>query len=212
VLQPSLPSRAVLALLGALALSGLSMACSSTDGRTLPPPDPHNTTTSVSTPVVGQPSDGGDQGVVEVFSLASTAFADGGVIPARHTCDGEDVSPPLSWASAPPAAELAIVVRDRDAGGFVHWVVTGIDPLVQGIGEGGVPETAVEAANQAGTIGWSGPCPPAGTGTHTYELALHALPEPLGLAPGTPAEEAAQLVEGASSEAAILTGTVTAGG
>lgn len=186
-----------------------SSACSSSDGRELPPADAASTTTPVSTPVVGQPGEG-DQ-LVEVFSLTSPAFAEGAAIPARHTCLGEDLSPPLVWASTPPAAELAIVVRDRDAAGFVHWVVTGIDPLVQGIGEDGLPETAVEAANSTGAIGWSGPCPPAGSGTHTYVFSLHALPEPLGLAPGTPAEEAAQLVEGAASESAVLTGTVTAG-
>jgi Raf kinase inhibitor-like YbhB/YbcL family protein len=179
-------------------------ACSSSDGRTLPPPDSHRTTTSVSTPVVGQPSDGG---VVEVFSLFSGAFVDGGAIPARYTCAGEGVSPPLSWTAVPAAAELALVVRDPDAGGFVHWVVTGIDPAALGFGEGGVPESAVEAANQGGQLGWTGPCPPQGDGPHRYVFTLHALPEPLDLAPGTPGPDAAALVEGASSDAASVTGT-----
>ena len=66
-------------------------------------------------------------------------------------------------------------MRDRNAGGFVHWVVTGIDPFVQGVGEGGLPENAVEGPNGAGTVGWIGPCPPAGSGMHTYEFALLAL-------------------------------------
>jgi phosphatidylethanolamine-binding protein (PEBP) family uncharacterized protein len=183
-----------------------AVACSRSDGRSLPPPDPSRTTTSVSAPVVGQPS--GDQ-VQEVFSLFSSAFVDGGAIPAEHTCSGAGTSPGLSWASTPPAAELALVVRDRSAAGFVHWVVTGIDPLVQGFGPGGVPESAVEAANGTGSVGWSPPCPPPGTGPHTYELVLHALPEPLALVPGTPGEEAAQLVEGASSERAALSGVAT---
>lgn len=177
-------------------------ACSSSDGRTLPPPDPGQTTTSVSTPVVGQPS----EGVTEVFTLSSPAFASGSALPAVHTCDGADVSPPLEWASTPPAEELAIVVRAPGDDGFVHWVVAGIDPLVQGVGEGGVPEGAVEATNDGGTIGWIGPCPPPGS-THTYELVLHALPGPLSLAPGTPGREAATLVEGASTARATLTAT-----
>ncbi len=198
-------------------LAVLTSACSSSDGRTLPAPDPHKTTTSVGAPVVGQPSDGGDAAAgegaaIEVFSMSSSAFTDGAPIPARHTCAGDDLSPPLDWASTPATAELALVVRDRDAEGFVHWVLTGIDPSVQGLGEGGVPETAVEAQNEAGTLGWLGPCPPAGSGTHTYVFTLHALPEPLGLAAGTPAEEAARLVEGASSDQAVLIGTVTAAG
>lgn len=197
-------------LLTALAVAVLGVACSSSDGRELPAPDPSQTTTSVSAPVVAQPSE--DDQISGTFLLTSPAFEAGGVIPEVHTCTGADVSPPLAWSGAPAAAELALVVRDRDAGGFVHWVVTGIDPTVQGLGEGGVPEGAVEAANSAETVGWFGPCPPAGSGTHTYEFVLHALPEPLGLAAGTEAQEAAALVEGASSASATLAGTVTAGG
>ncbi len=192
----------------ALVAGWLLVACSSTDGRTLPPPDPDRTTTSVSAPDVGQPSDGG--AVIDSFALGSAAFADGDAIPARHTCAGEGVSPALDWALAPPAAELALVVRDQDADGFVHWVLTGIDPLIQGIGEDGVPEGSVEAGNDAGGLGWTPPCPPSGT--HTYVFTLHVLPEPLALTPGMPAREAAQLVEGASSAQTALTGTVAAAG
>jgi Raf kinase inhibitor-like YbhB/YbcL family protein len=186
-----------------------AVACSSGDGRTLPPPDPHQTTTSVSAPVVGQPSaEGGssDGAAVEVFSLSSPAFSRGAVIPDRLTCDGEGLSPPLAWASTPPAAELALVVRDRDAP-FVHWVVTGIDPSVRGFGEDGVPEAAVEALNSAGRPGWSPPCPPAGDAPHTYDFVLHALPEPLALEAGMPGEEVARMVEGASSDRAVLSAT-----
>lgn len=199
-----------LPLLASVAIALAAVACSSSDGRSLPPPDPHRTTTSVSTPVVAQPSDGGDGGIVELFTLYSAAFADGTPIPERFTCDGANISPPLDWVSVPAAAELALVVRDRDADGFVHWVVSGIDPLVQGLGEGGVPEGAVEAANDGGTVGWFGPCPPSGT--HTYVFTLHALPEPLALTPGLASDVAAQLVEGASAEQASITGTVTATG
>ena len=72
-----------------------------------------------------------------VHARAATAFADGGEIPARYTCAGEGVSPALRWTGTPAdAAELALVVRDRDAGGYVHWVVTGIDPS-SGLRRGG---------------------------------------------------------------------------
>jgi hypothetical protein len=100
-------------------------------------------------------------------------------------------------------------VRDRDAGDFVHWVVTGIDPTVQGFAEAGIPETALEAANDAGSTGWTGPCPPAGSGTHTYVFTLHVLNEPLAMPPGVSATQAAQEVEGASAASAGLTGTFT---
>lgn len=192
------PSRlAVLAVLLAVTASGA--ACSSSDGRVLPPPKPGQTTT---VPSIAD----GSASVSGVFSLSSPEFAGGDPMPVVHTCDGAGTSPPLQWASTPPAAELAVVVRDPDAGGFVHWVVTGIDPLVQGLAEGAVPEGAVEATNDAGTLGWTGPCPPAGT-THTYELVLHALPEPLTLEPGTDGRQAAAMVEGASSAQAVLTAT-----
>jgi hypothetical protein len=109
-------------------------------------------------------------------------------------------------------ATLAIVVRDRDAASFVHWIVTGIDPFVQGIGQGGVPENAVEGRNESGAVGWLPPCPPAGSGTHTYEFALLALPAAVDIPVDATAEQAAALLEASAGERAVLTGTVTAGG
>lgn len=195
---------AVAALAGAVALV---TACSSDDGRSLPPADPNRTTTSVSTPVVGQPSEEAVDPSALAFTLSSPAFPDGGVIPAAQTCAGANVSPPLSWTGAPAAAELALVVRDPTAGGYVHWVVTDLDPALQGFGEGGLPEGATESANSSGSVGWTGPCPPAGTGGHEYAFVLHALAVPLTVPPGATAEEAATLVEGASIAAATLVGT-----
>jgi Raf kinase inhibitor-like YbhB/YbcL family protein len=182
------------------------LACSSSDGRSLPPPQVPQTTTTPSAPVV-QPSAGN----VDVFVLTSEAFIDGGEIPERFTCDGAGVSPPLAWSGTPlDAATLALVVRDLNAGGFVHWVVMGIDPFVQGVGEGGLPENAVELHNGAGTVGWTGPCPPPGSGTHTYEVALLALTDLVELPLDVPAEEAAAALEAAAAQRAVLTGTVTA--
>ncbi|MFP5255100.1 MAG: YbhB/YbcL family Raf kinase inhibitor-like protein [Acidimicrobiia bacterium] len=190
----------LLAVLAAVA--ALLSACSSSDGRELPPPRPgQTTTTSTSAPVLDStPS----SGVVEVFSLHSPAVSPGGSIEPAHTCDGEDLSPPLSWASVPPAAELALVVRDLDADGFVHWMVTGIDPLVQGLAEGGVPEGAIEHVNGFGEASWRGPCPPEGE-VHTYEVALYALPEPIPLDQlSVPSREIVTQVEQTASGAAVL--------
>lgn len=185
----------------------LAAACSSDDGRSLPPPDPSLTTTTSAPVELGPPV-----GAIDAFLLQSTAFPEGGPIPEKLTCAGEDVSPDLSWTGAPAEAlELAIVVRDRNAAGFVHWVVTGIDPIVQGLGEGGVPEGATEHGNDTGTTGWAGPCPPAGSGTHVYELVLHALDARTDIPPGTSPEQAASLIESSSAQRAVLTGTVDAG-
>lgn len=197
-------------LLVALGAAAVLLACSSTDGRTLPPPPSRQTSTSVGAPVVAHPSDAGD--AAEVFSLSSPEFAEGEQIPIRHTCFGGGLSPQLRWTPPPEARELALVVRDRDAAGFLHWVVTGIDPAIQGFAEGSLPEGAAEAINSAGARGWTAPCPPAGSGTHTYAFVLHALPVLLGVDPGRPGAEVAELVERTSTETATLTGTVTAPG
>src|SRR5688572_4306177 len=122
------PPLAVLALAGLV--GGLVMACSETDGRTLPQAKPIATTTTASAPSIQPPT-----GAVDVFTLQSTAFVDGGPLPAKLLCTGGALSPDLSWTGTPlDTVELALVARDRDAGGFVHWVVTGIDPFVQGVG------------------------------------------------------------------------------
>jgi Raf kinase inhibitor-like YbhB/YbcL family protein len=196
--------RRLLALVAAAVLGGSALACSSSDGRELPPPRVAQTTTTPSAPIV-QPS----AGSTDVFMLTSESFSEGAEIPQRFTCTGDDVSPALAWTNTPlDASSLALVVRDRNAGGFVHWIVTGIDPFVQGVGEGGLPENAVEGRNSAGSAGWIGPCPPAGTGVHNYEFALLALVDPVDLPLDTPAEEAATAVEAAAVERAVLTGTV----
>jgi Raf kinase inhibitor-like YbhB/YbcL family protein len=188
-------------------LVSLAAACSEADGRALPPPRPQPTTTSSTTPSIEPPT-----GELSAFTLRSTAFADGGGLPEELTCTGEAVSPDLSWTGTPADTDsLAIVARDRQEGGFVQWIVTDIDPFVQGIGEGGVPENAVEGRNDAGTIGWLGPCPAAGTGTHTYEVLLLALPSPVSVPADATGSQAAALLEASASERAVLTGTVTAG-
>ena len=188
-------------------LGGSVVACSSSDGRELPPPRVPQTTTTPSAPVI-QPSDAPP----EVFQLSSPSFSDGGEIPARFTCDGESRSPALTWTGTPlEASSLALVVRDLTAAGYVHWVVTGIDPFVQGVGEDGLPENAIEGSNGDGTTGWTPPCPPAGTGEHRYEFALLALIDAVDLPPDTPAPQAASTLESAAVARSVVTGTVAAG-
>ena len=188
--------RRVVTLLTALALAMATAACSSGDGRALAPVGPDQTM-----PAPTQPP------AVEVFSLSSVAFADGGEIPEAYTCAGSGISPDLAWASTPEATELALVVRDLDADGFVHWVVTGIDPAVQGFAADSLPESAQAARNSDGFVGWFPPCPPAGDGAHTYQFVLHALAEPVELTPDRSPDAAIAAVEGSSTAQAILTGT-----
>ena len=114
------------------------------------------------------------------FTLTSSAYAQGTEIPVDHTCDGADQLPPFSWSGTPDGtAELALVMDDPDARGFVHWIVTGIPPDATSIGPGSLPAVAREGRNDFGRTGYGGPCPPSGT--HRYVATLYALSEPLNL-------------------------------
>jgi Raf kinase inhibitor-like YbhB/YbcL family protein len=190
----------VVAVAAALLLGGA--ACRH-DGRTLAPTRPDQTTTTRAPSTLGT--------APTVFTLSSDDVAEGGVLPARFTCAGEGVSPSLRWAATPAAVQLALVVRDRDAGGFVHWIVTGIDPTVTGVGESGVPEGATEQVNSTGAPGWFAPCPPAGAGRHVYEFVLHALAAPITIDPSLPAADVAAKIEAASTAQAKMSVSVTPG-
>lgn len=142
--------------------------------------------------------------------LTSPAFTDGQPIPPEYTCLGDDVSPPLAWAGVPPGtAELALVVRDPDADGFVHWVIAGLSPDAGGLARGRPPSEAVQELNDFGRQGWSGPCPPSGT--HDYDFRIYALAGPSGLAAGSDGAQAAEQLESATVLAsAALSGTAAA--
>jgi len=112
------------------------------------------------------------------MTLSSSAFPSGAGIPKRHTCDGGDVSPPLSWSGAPAGTRsFALVVDDPDASGFTHWLLVNIPAsaasLAEGLRSGTLPTGAAEGANDFGSIGYRGPCPPSGT--HRYSHRLYAL-------------------------------------
>jgi Raf kinase inhibitor-like YbhB/YbcL family protein len=122
---------------------------------------------------------------VDDFALTSAAFQHGDPIPRRHSCEGEDVSPPLTW-SGPPAGtrSLALIVDDPDApvGTFTHWLGWGIDPGSRGPAAG--EPAPVEGRNDFRTTGYRGPCPPRGHGPHRYVFRLFALDAALELRPG----------------------------
>jgi len=118
------------------------------------------------------------------FTLESTAFGPGEEIPTRHTCDGEDVSPPLAWRGMPAGTRsLALIVDDPDAPDpaaprmvWVHWVVVDLPPHMERLPEGisgRLPAPAVEGWNDWKERGWRGPCPPIGR--HRYYHKLYAL-------------------------------------
>jgi Raf kinase inhibitor-like YbhB/YbcL family protein len=138
------------------------------------------------------------------ISVRSPAFQAGGAIPQKYSCKGEEVSPPLSWSGVPGAAQkLALVVDDPDAGGFVHWVLVGIDPATTSIAEGQVPQGAVEVS------GYKGPCPPSGT--HHYQFTLYAVPGSLQIGQGADPRDAINQIQSAATARGQLVGTFGTG-
>jgi Raf kinase inhibitor-like YbhB/YbcL family protein len=145
---------------------------------------------------------------VAEFVLQSSASENGEPIPPRHTCDGEDVSPPLAWSGAPQGTRsLALVVDDPDAPGgtFTHWLGWGLDPGAAPLGEG--EAAAVEGRNDFGTSGYRGPCPPPGHGRHRYLVRLYALDADPGVPPGADKGELERGLEGHTLAVAELVGT-----
>lgn len=123
-----------------------------------------------------------------MLSVSSTAFADGGAIPQRNTCDGKGLSPALAWTGVPPGTDtMAVIVTDPDAHGFVHWLAADLAPghgSPGGLAEGasGTSAAAVEGCNGFGDAGYGAPCP--SVGSHRYIFEVFALSTPLRLEPG----------------------------
>ena len=130
------------------------------------------------------------------MQITSSAFQAGGSIPTRHTCEGDDISPEFSWTGIPAEAKsLVLIVHDPDApkaNGFTHWVLYNIPPEITRIEEnvskrGAVTAIGIQGKNDAGRIGYMGPCPPSGT--HRYFARLYALRQKLDLEPGASYED-----------------------
>lgn len=125
------------------------------------------------------------------IQVSSTAFAENETIPKKHTCDGEDVSPPLAWTGVPEGTQsLTLIADDPDAPGgtFVHWVIYELPPGLNGLPEGVAKTGSLEGGGLQGIngfrkIGYNGPCPPRGT-THRYYFKLYALDAKLNLKEG----------------------------
>jgi hypothetical protein len=123
------------------------------------------------------------------FELASSGFVEGEVIPARFACTGEDLSPELTWGSPPEGTvTLALLFDDPDGFDWVHWLTYNIPADAGGLPEGitddpELPDGSLQGQTSWGTVGYRGPCPPAGT-PHTYVFTLYALDTELALEAG----------------------------
>lgn len=124
------------------------------------------------------------------MKLRSPAFDFHGRIPAKHTGEGADVSPPLTWSGAPAGTRsFAIVCHDPDAPlvkngryGFVHWILYGLPSSADGLEED--TDLGVAGMTDSGSVGYGGPMPPEGHGTHHYYFWILALDTERHLEPG----------------------------
>jgi Raf kinase inhibitor-like YbhB/YbcL family protein len=124
------------------------------------------------------------------LKVTSTAFVQGAMIPSKYTCDGSDISPPLSWTKGSEGTKsYALISDDPDApvGTWVHWVMYNLPAGVTSLKED-IPKVkqlangALQGKNDFGRFGYGGPCPPGGT--HRYYFKIYALDTQLGAGPG----------------------------
>lgn len=147
------------------------------------------------------------------MQLQTNAFKEEQAIPREYSCDGQDLSPQLSWSEAPEGAKsFVLIADDPDAPGgtWVHWVYYDIPKdrreLPKGVDTAEHPATGgTQGVNDFGRIGYGGPCPPGGT--HRYYFKLYALDEVLNLKPGLSKKQVLAEMEGHVLAEARLMGT-----
>jgi Raf kinase inhibitor-like YbhB/YbcL family protein len=138
----------------------------------------------------------GGSGSPAVIAVTSD-FKAGATIARVHTCDGQDVSPPLHATGLPSATrEIVVVMRDPDAPGgtFIHWVIAHLQPAKGSLSlpAGATPSGGVLGRNSFGSLGYRGPCPPSGP-PHHYVITVYALGQTSGLKRGFSADDVSTL-------------------
>jgi hypothetical protein len=151
------------------------------------------------------------------MTLTSPAFRDGERVPKRYTGEGQDLSPPLEWSDPPEGAKaLAVICDDPDAprGTWDHWLLWNLPPTLRKLPEGAPARErladlggAVQGNNSWPKIGYGGPMPPPGHGTHHYHFVLYALDAGLDLAPGANKAALQKAMKGHVLAEARLVGT-----
>lgn len=155
------------------------------------------------------------------LTLSSTAFHHQSSIPSLYTCEGQDISPPLSWSELPEGTQsLVLIVDDPDAPDpaapkmtWVHWVLYNIPPsatsLPENVRSRDLPEGTKEGLNNWHRTGYGGPCPPIGR--HRYFHKLYALDTVLSLGGRPDKDQVVAAMEGHVLEEAVLLGTYLKG-
>ncbi len=136
------------------------------------------------------------------LTISSAAFASGQSIPAKYSCVGREVSPPLTWSGAPANTKsFALIVDDPDAPGgtWVHWVMYNIPATTNNRPEavqagGQLSDGSLQGKNSYGNLEYNGPCPPSGT--HRYFFKLYALDSMLALSSGASKQQLLSAMQG----------------
>lgn len=194
----------------ALGLATITAACRTDEGREMRPPPPSATTapTTAESGAGTGPVSGGAGGTAAVGGGLTLSLPFQQRMGRRYSCDGAGLAPQISWLDVPAGTQqLALVVRDPDAGGFVHWVVAGLDPATGSFLPGAPGGPFVEAVNSAGDVGWAPACPPPGDGAHRYEFTLYAIAEPFEIAADSPAADAIEAIEAAAASRTTVIAT-----
>ena len=148
------------------------------------------------------------------MEITSTAFRDGGTMPTKYTCYGQDISPELSWSGVPEGTQsFALIVDDPDAptGIFTYWVIFNIPANTLELAEAvptspKLPSGALQGRNGFGRTGYGGACPPWDT-THHYHFVLYALDQTLDLSADTSKTQVLYAMQGHILAQAELTVT-----
>jgi Raf kinase inhibitor-like YbhB/YbcL family protein len=167
--------------------------------------------------LVDRPAGAANEGIIMTMRITSPAFDNQKSIPSRFTCEGDDVSPPLSWTGVPERAQtLALIVEDPDAPDpaapkriFTHWLIYNLPPdsagLPEQVGLEQLPNGARAGRNDFERREWGGPCPPIGE--HRYFFKLYALDAPLPTARELDRAALYDAIEGHAVEYAEWMGT-----
>ncbi len=147
------------------------------------------------------------------LEIISPVFRENCPIPPQYTCRGQNVNPPITIFNVPKGTEsLVLIMHDPDAvnGDFLHWLMWDIPPSTESIPVNSVPIGARQGLNDASQSGYTGPCPPKGSGTHTYIFDFYALDTTLDLPDNSGIEDVIKAQKGHVLDNCALTGTVEA--
>jgi Raf kinase inhibitor-like YbhB/YbcL family protein len=147
------------------------------------------------------------------LSLSSPVFQEGEDIPITYTCDGQDISPPLTWGEPPSETQsFALIMDDPDAPGgvFTHWLLFNLPADSRDLPEAVPPHNelengALQGKNSLGNIGYGGPCPPSGS-AHHYRFTIYALDQALDLMAGASRKQVIDAITGHILARGQLTG------